>query len=78
MPEMRERNLNNMKMKPIDCAPYRVYDKTGKLVLSTDERCRYSPKEELSLIESGHRIMLGEQRLSKKYVLSLIHLEGNK
>lgn len=51
---------------------YRIYDKSGKLVMTSDERCRYSPREELSLIEAGHRIMLGEQRITKKRVLQLL------
>lgn len=64
-----------MKMSDKDVAaytPYRIYDRTGKLVMTSDERCRYSPREELSLIEAGHRIMLGAQRITKSLVLSLI------
>lgn len=67
-----------MKMSDKDVAaytPYRIYDRAGKLVMTSDERCRYSPREELSLIEAGHRIMLGEQRITKSLVLSLIREE---
>lgn len=69
-----------MKMLTYDVAEYviyRIYDRSGKLVMTSDERCRYSPREELSLIESGHRIMLGAQRITKSHVLSLMK-EGKK
>lgn len=45
---------------------YKIYDRNGRLMMSSDERCRYSPSEELSLIEAGHRIMLGGVRITKK------------
>jgi len=50
----------------VEYTMYRIYDRTGKLVMSSDERCRYSPSEELSLIEAGHKIMLGGVRITKK------------
>lgn len=56
----------------VEYTMYRIYDRTGKLMMSSDERCRYSPREELSLIEAGHRIMLGAQRITKSHVLSLL------
>lgn len=59
----------------VEYTMYRIYDRTGKLVMSSDERCRYSPREELSLIESGHRIMLGAQRITKSHVLNLLKEE---
>ena len=59
----------------VEYTMYRIYDRTGKLVMSSDERCRYSPREELSLIEAGHRIMLGAQRITKSHVLSLLKEE---
>lgn len=67
-----------MKMTDYDAAEflkYRIYDRTGKLIMTSDERCRYSPREELSLIESGHRIMLGAQRITKSHVLNLLKEE---
>lgn len=67
-----------MKMTDKDAAaytPYKIYDRTGRLMMSSDERCRYSPREELSLIEAGHRIMLGAQRITKSHVLSLLKEE---
>lgn len=70
-----------MKMTDKDAAaytPYKIYDRTGKLVMTSDERCRYSPREELSLIESGHRIMLGAQRITKSHVLNLLKEEESK
>ena len=59
----------------VEYTMYRIYDRTGKLMMSSDERCRYSPREELSLIEAGHRIMLGAQRITKSHVLSLLKAE---
>ena len=59
----------------VEYTMYRIYDRTGKPVMSSDERCRYSPREELSLIEAGHRIMLGAQRITKSHVLSLLKEE---
>jgi hypothetical protein len=59
----------------VEYTMYRIYDRTGKLMMSSDERCRYSPREELSLIEAGHRIMLGAQRITKSHVLSLLKEE---
>ena len=70
-----------MKMTDYDAAEflkYRIYDRTGKLMMTSDERCRYSPREELSLIESGHRIMLGAQRITKSHVLNLLKEEESK
>lgn len=67
-----------MKMTDKDAAaytPYKIYDRTGKLVMTSDERCRYSPSTELSLIEAGHRIMLGAQRITKSHVLNLLKEE---
>lgn len=67
-----------MKMTDYDVAEflkYRIYDRTGKLMMTSDERCRYSPREELSLIEAGHRIMLGAQRITKSHVLNLLKEE---
>lgn len=61
----------------VEYTMYRIYDRTGKLMMSSDERCRYSPREELSLIEAGHRIMLGAQRITKSHVMNLLK-EGNK
>lgn len=62
----------------VEYTMYRIYDRTGKLMMSSDERCRYSPREELSLIESGHRIMLGAQRITKSHVLNLLKEEESK
>lgn len=59
----------------VEYTMYRIYDRTGRLMMSSDERCRYSPREELSLIEAGHRIMLGAQRITKSHVLSLLKEE---
>lgn len=59
----------------VEFVKYRIYDRTGKLMMTSDERCRYSPREELSLIEAGHRIMLGAQRITKSHVLSLLKEE---
>lgn len=70
-----------MKMTDKDAAaytPYKIYDRTGKLVMTSDERCRYSPREELSLIEAGHRITLGAQRITKSHVLNLLKEEESK
>lgn len=53
-------------MKKTKYREYMIYDRTGKPVMSSDERCRYSPSEELSLIEAGHKIMLGGVRITKK------------
>lgn len=61
----------------VEYTMYRIYDRTGKLMMSSDERCRYSPREELSLIEAGHRIMLGAQRITKSRVLELLK-EGKR
>lgn len=67
---------NNMRnTTAVEYTMYRIYDRTGKLMMSSDERCRYSPREELSLIEAGHRIMLGAQRITKSHVLSLLKEE---
>lgn len=62
----------------VEYTMYRIYDRTGKLMMSSDERCRYSPREELSLIEAGHRIMLGAQRITKSHVLNLLKEEESK
>lgn len=70
-----------MKMSDKDVAaytPYRIYDRAGKLVMTSDERCRYSPREELSLIDSGHRIMLGAQRVTKSRVLEMLKAEERR
>lgn len=40
-----------------------------------DARCRYPLSTELSLIEAGHRIMLGAQRITKSRILELIKEE---
>lgn len=61
----------------VEYTMYRIYDRAGRLVMTSDERCRYSPREELSLIEAGHRIMLGAQRITKSHVLNLLK-EGRK
>lgn len=69
-----------MKMTDKDAAaytPYKIYDRTGRLVMTSDERCRYPPSTELSLIEAGHRIMLGAQRITKSRVLELLK-EGKR
>lgn len=58
--------------KAVEHTPYRIYDRAGKLVMESDERCRYSPSTELSLIEAGHRIMLGAQKITKSHVLGLL------
>lgn len=62
----------------VEYTMYRIYDRTGRLMMSSDERCRYSPREELSLIEAGHRIMLGAQRITKSHVLNLLKEEESK
>jgi hypothetical protein len=62
----------------VEYTMYRIYDRTGKLMMSSDERCRYSPREELSLIEAGHRITLGTQRITKSHVLNLLKEEERK
>ena len=62
-------------MKKTEFREYRIYDRTGKPVMSSDERFRYSPSEELSLIEAGHKIMLGAQRITKSHVINLLKEE---
>lgn len=51
-----------------DQYPYRVYDSAGNQVLSAPESCRYSPKIEKSLLESGYAIRLRGKRIWKKDV----------
>lgn len=60
------------KADVVEHLKYRIYDRNGRLVMSSDERCRYSPREELSLIEAGHRIKLGAQTITKAYLRTLM------
>lgn len=62
--------------KAVEHTPYKIYDRTGNLVMESDERCRYAPSTELSLIDAGHKIMLGGERITKKKVQEL--LKGGK
>ena len=63
-------------MKKTEYREYKIYDRTGKPVMYSDERCRYSPSEELSLIDAGHKIMLGGVRITKKFAEE--RLKGGK
>lgn len=58
-----------MGNKAVEIIPYRVYSPDGRLEMSSDERCRYPPETELSLLNAGRRIMLGSHRISKREVL---------
>lgn len=48
--------------------PYKIYDRNGKLVMSSPEACRYPKHIERSLIEAGHTIKLNGKRITKKEV----------
>lgn len=45
---------------------YKVYNREGKLVLSTDERCRYTAETERMMMENGYTIKLDGKKLTKK------------
>lgn len=45
--------------------PYEVINPGGHVVLSAPERCRYSRRTELELLEAGYTIKLNGKRLTK-------------
>lgn len=52
----------------MDNYPYKVYDRTGRLVMQGLETVRYEPNTERDLLESGHTIKLHGKRITKKDV----------
>ena len=54
-------------MKPTNYN-YKVYDRNGTHVMSAPESCRYSPKTERDLLESGYTIKINGKKLTKKEV----------
>ena len=44
---------------------YQVFDSSGRLVLNSDVRCRYSRTMELSLLDAGYIVKLDGKKLTK-------------
>ena len=44
---------------------YQVFDSSGRLVLNSDMRCRYSRTMELSLLDAGYIVKLDGKKLTK-------------
>ena len=44
---------------------YQVFDSSGRLVLDTNVRCRYSRSMELSLLDAGYVVKIDGKRLTK-------------
>lgn len=61
-----------MRNKSDIVIPYRIYRADGKLEVTSDERCRFPPATELSLLEAGRKIMLGTKKITKEEVLALL------
>ena len=51
-----------------DKRPYKVYDRSGTLVLSAPEDCRYSKEIERGLLEHGYTIKLHGKKITKKEI----------
>ena len=45
--------------------PYQVFDSSGRQVLESDTRCRYSSAVELSLLDAGYVVKIAGKRLTK-------------
>lgn len=45
--------------------PYQVFDSTGRLVLDSNVRCRYSRTMELSLLDAGYTVKIDGKKLTK-------------
>lgn len=58
-----------MGNRTVEIIPYCVYGPDGKKEVTSDERCRFSPSMEMSLIDAGHTIKLGGKKITKKMVL---------
>lgn len=48
--------------------PYQVYNSSGQLVLQAAERCRYTSRVELGLLDAGYTIRLHDRRITKTEV----------
>jgi hypothetical protein len=46
-------------------ATYQVFDSSGRLVLDSDVRCRYSRSVELSLLDAGYIVKVAGKKLTK-------------
>lgn len=46
-------------------ATYQVFDSSGRLVLDSDVRCRYSRSMELSLLDAGYIVKVAGKKLTK-------------
>lgn len=44
---------------------YQVFDASGRLVLDSDVRCRYSRTMELSLLDAGYAVKVAGKKLTK-------------